>query len=639
MISVTTDSALTLANDLRPIVLRISRELRKETEQFGVTARQVTLLWLVKRSPGLTLRALAAEEAISAPALSGHVDRLERAGLIVRVRSAVDRRRVGPRAHARRRAAAPQGARTQDGLARRSARHARSGSARGDPGRCRAPQRVDRDDGMSTLAVALRARTFRSLRRHYNYRLFFAGQIVSLAGSWMQNVALAWLVLSLSRSPLAVAALLFCRFAPYTLFGLFAGSIVDRFDTRRLVIWTQVCAMARLRRARSRDADGHRHLAGRLRPGRGRRRRPRARRAGAPVPHLRDGRPERAPERCRPQLRPSQRFARDRARDRRRRHRNSGRRRLFPRQHVQLHRRPRGAAPDAEGGAPSRSSQIAASRCSRGRARACRSPGATVKCAPSSSSSRASGSSASTSTRSYRCSPRTRCTSGPAPSGCFRQRSASEPSPARSATASFKRATYRAFTLGTLGFSVLLLALAPVHEARLAGVLLVGIGAAFTLFAANANALVQLAAPDHLRGRLVALYLFAFVGLAPFGSLLSGALVELGGTRLAFVVAGVVGLVATAYAALATRGGQPLERGSCPLTELRRYEGCPPARRRNWMTIFGNRDSGYGSSPVAGAVPSLDDLDRTDRSDARLRRTRPAARHPPRARWRRHRRR
>ena len=69
------------------------------------------------------------------------------------------------------------------------------------------------------------------------------------------------------------------------------------------------------------------------------------------------------------------------------------------------------------------------------------------------------------------------------------------------ATASFRRATFRAFVLGTLGFSVLLLALAPVHEARLAGVLLVGIGASFTLFAANANALVQLAAPDHLRGQ------------------------------------------------------------------------------------------------------------------------------------------
>src|SRR4029077_10245199 len=101
-------------------------------------------------------------------------------------------------------------------------------------------------------------------------------------------------------------------------------------------------------------------------------------------------------------------------------------------------------------------------------------------------------------------------------------------------TASFKRATFRAFTAGTLGFSLLLLALAPVHDARLAGLTLVGVGASFTLFAANANALVQLAAPDHLRGRLVALYLFAFVGLAPIGSLLSGTLVEAGGTALAF---------------------------------------------------------------------------------------------------------
>ena len=95
MISSTIDTALGLANDLRPIVLRVARELRKETEQFGVTSRQVTLLWLVKRSPGLTLKALADAEAISAPALSGQVDRLEQRGLLVRVRSTVDRRRVG----------------------------------------------------------------------------------------------------------------------------------------------------------------------------------------------------------------------------------------------------------------------------------------------------------------------------------------------------------------------------------------------------------------------------------------------------------------------------------------------------------------------------------------------------------------
>jgi len=95
MINSTTDSSLDLANDLRPIVLRIARQLRKETEQFGVTSRQATLLFLVKASPGLTLRALADAEGISAPALSGHVDRLESAGHLVRVRDAVDRRRVG----------------------------------------------------------------------------------------------------------------------------------------------------------------------------------------------------------------------------------------------------------------------------------------------------------------------------------------------------------------------------------------------------------------------------------------------------------------------------------------------------------------------------------------------------------------
>ena len=97
MISDVTLSPELVADDLRPVFLRLARELRKETEQLGVTARQATLLWLVKRSPGLSLAELAAEEGISPPALSGHVDRLERAGLIDRVRSSEDRRRVGLR--------------------------------------------------------------------------------------------------------------------------------------------------------------------------------------------------------------------------------------------------------------------------------------------------------------------------------------------------------------------------------------------------------------------------------------------------------------------------------------------------------------------------------------------------------------
>jgi DNA-binding MarR family transcriptional regulator len=86
---------LAVANQLRPVLLRLARELRQETDQLGVTSRQVTLLWLIRVNPGLSLRELAAAERISAPALSGHVDRLAKAGLLERVRDEADRRRVG----------------------------------------------------------------------------------------------------------------------------------------------------------------------------------------------------------------------------------------------------------------------------------------------------------------------------------------------------------------------------------------------------------------------------------------------------------------------------------------------------------------------------------------------------------------
>ncbi|MCP9487744.1 MAG: MarR family transcriptional regulator [Gaiellaceae bacterium MAG52_C11] len=95
MVSDVISDPLTVANELRPVLLRLGRELRKETEGLGVTSRQVTLLWLIRKRPGLSLRELAAEERISAPALSGHVDRLEKAGLLERTRDDSDRRRVG----------------------------------------------------------------------------------------------------------------------------------------------------------------------------------------------------------------------------------------------------------------------------------------------------------------------------------------------------------------------------------------------------------------------------------------------------------------------------------------------------------------------------------------------------------------
>jgi DNA-binding MarR family transcriptional regulator len=95
MIREATRSAQEIAEELRPALLRLARNLRRETEALGVTSHQVTLLWLVRSRPGLSLRELAGEEGISAPSLSGHVDRLEAAGLLRRVRSTDDRRRVG----------------------------------------------------------------------------------------------------------------------------------------------------------------------------------------------------------------------------------------------------------------------------------------------------------------------------------------------------------------------------------------------------------------------------------------------------------------------------------------------------------------------------------------------------------------
>ncbi len=83
-----------LANRLRPVLLRIARELRREIHSLGVTGGQVSLLIQIKRNPGITASALAERERISAPGMSGHIARLEAANLIERTR-AIDRRRIG----------------------------------------------------------------------------------------------------------------------------------------------------------------------------------------------------------------------------------------------------------------------------------------------------------------------------------------------------------------------------------------------------------------------------------------------------------------------------------------------------------------------------------------------------------------
>jgi MFS family permease len=87
------------------------------------------------------------------------------------------------------------------------------------------------------------AQTFLSVRKHRNYRLFFTGQVISNIGTWMQRVAQAWLVLSLTHSPFAVGILALCQFLPFTLFSLIAGVVVDRLDAWRTVISTQLTQM------------------------------------------------------------------------------------------------------------------------------------------------------------------------------------------------------------------------------------------------------------------------------------------------------------------------------------------------------------------------------------------------------------
>ena len=54
---------------------------------------------------------------------------------------------------------------------------------------------------MTAALLALNSRTFSSLKKHRNYRLYFSGQIVSVTGTWMQDTALPWLILGLTHSP------------------------------------------------------------------------------------------------------------------------------------------------------------------------------------------------------------------------------------------------------------------------------------------------------------------------------------------------------------------------------------------------------------------------------------------------------
>src|SRR3954447_25294504 len=79
--------------------------------------------------------------------------------------------------------------------------------------------------------------------RYRNYRLFFGGQIVSLAGSWITTTATGWLVYRLTGSSMLLGIVGFAGQFPAFLLGPFAGVFVDRWDRQRLLIVTQIVSM------------------------------------------------------------------------------------------------------------------------------------------------------------------------------------------------------------------------------------------------------------------------------------------------------------------------------------------------------------------------------------------------------------
>jgi MFS family permease len=79
--------------------------------------------------------------------------------------------------------------------------------------------------------------------RHRNFRLFFGGQSISLIGTWMTRIATAWLVYRLTGSALLLGAVSFAGQIPTFLFAPFAGVVVDRLNRRHVLVWTQALSM------------------------------------------------------------------------------------------------------------------------------------------------------------------------------------------------------------------------------------------------------------------------------------------------------------------------------------------------------------------------------------------------------------
>ena len=96
--------------------------------------------------------------------------------------------------------------------------------------------------GPQDRGALIPSHAFRALR-HRNFRLFFFGQSISLIGTWMTRIATSWLVYRLTKSPLLLGTVSFSGQIPTFLFAPFAGVWIDRLNRRQVLVWTQTLAM------------------------------------------------------------------------------------------------------------------------------------------------------------------------------------------------------------------------------------------------------------------------------------------------------------------------------------------------------------------------------------------------------------
>ena len=96
---------------------------------------------------------------------------------------------------------------------------------------------MPRSENLSKLRSALRA------LRHRNYRLFFAGQLISLVGTWMQNIAQSWLVYRLTGSSFLLGSIGFASQIPIFLLAFVGGMVADRYNRHRIIVAAQAASM------------------------------------------------------------------------------------------------------------------------------------------------------------------------------------------------------------------------------------------------------------------------------------------------------------------------------------------------------------------------------------------------------------